>query len=177
MSGGLAKNFLMREDTPSAARSSLAAEALRRGGRLRLQVRGESMLPSLWPGDTVEIAACPFEDVRPGEIVLALREGRFFLHRLLERRGQDGFLLRGDAMPAPDPFFASTSFHGRLIRVVRAGRTIPLSGRLRPWSRALGVLLCYCGIARSLVLRVHSWRTSQALFLPASLARDPQGNR
>jgi hypothetical protein len=66
-------------------------------------------------------------------------------------------------MPAPDPFFAANSFHGRLIRVVRAGRTIPLSGRLHPWSRALGVLLCYCGIARRLVLKVHSWRTSQAL--------------
>ena len=167
----------MLEDTPSAARSSLAAEALRRGGRLRLQVRGESMLPSVWPGDTVEIAGCPLEDVHPGEIVLALREDRFFLHRLLQRCGQDGFLLRGDAMPAPDPFFASTSFHGRLIRVVRAGRTIPLSGRLRPWSRALGIVLCYCGIARRLVLKVHSWRTSQAPSLPGSLAENRQGTR
>ena len=43
------------------------------------------MLPALWPGDVVEIASCSLEDVRPGEIVLARREGRLFLHRLVGR--------------------------------------------------------------------------------------------
>jgi len=166
-----------RQESRNAERSALAADALRRDGRLRLQVRGESMLPSIWPGDAVEIADCRLEDIHPGEIVLALRDDRLFLHRFLGRRGPDGFLLRGDSMPAPDPIFPSDGFQGRLDQVTRAGRTIPLSVRLRPWSRALGVLLCYCRIVRCLALRVHSWRTSQAPPLPGSVARDRQGTR
>ena len=153
-------------------RSALAADALHSSGRLRLQVRGESMLPSVWPGDRVEIADCQLEDVHPGEIVLALRGDHLFLHRLLAHRGEDGFLLRGDSMPAPDPIFPSTAFQGRLIGIERAGRTIPLSVRLQPWSRALGVLFCYSGIARRLALKVHRWRTSQAMPLSGTLAKD-----
>jgi hypothetical protein len=150
-------------------RSALAVDALHRSGRLRLQVRGESMLPSLWPGDCVEIAERQFEDAHPGEIVLALREDRFFLHRFLAHCGEGGFLLRGDSMPAPDPIFPATAFQGRLILIVRAGRAIPLPVPMRPWSRALGVLLGYCGIARRLALRIHRWRTMQAVPLPGPL--------
>src|SRR6202163_1814360 len=95
----------------SAERSALVADALRRFGQsVRLRVHGESMLPALWPGDVVEIAGCSLEDVRPGEIVLARRDGRLFLHRLVGRfdgpSTPNGFLLRGDSMPAPDPQFA-----------------------------------------------------------------------
>ena len=164
------------QESWKAERSAIAVDALRRGGRLRLQVRGESMLPSVWPHDMVEIADCPLEDVHQGEIVLALREDRLFLHRFLGRRGQDEFLLRGDSMPAPDPIFPSTCFHGRVVQIARAGRTIPFPVKLRPWSRVLGVLLCYCGIARRLALKVHNWRTSQAKEIPGSLAKDSQGS-
>ncbi|MBZ5657187.1 MAG: S24/S26 family peptidase [Acidobacteriia bacterium] len=164
------------QESWNAKRSALAADALRRGGRLRLRVRGESMLPSVWPGDMVEIADCHLEDVHPGEIVLALREDRLFLHRFLARRGDEGFLLRGDSMAAPDPMFPLSAFQGRLVHLLRTG-TIALPVPLRPWSRALGVLLCYCGIARRFALRVHSWRTSHTIPLEGSLANDRQGAR
>jgi hypothetical protein len=165
------------QESWNAERLTLAADALRHGGRLRLQVRGESMLPSVWPGDRVEIADCQFEDVHPGEIVLALREDRLFLHRFLAHRGEDGFLLRGDSMPAPDPIFPSTAFQGRLVHIVRAGRTMLLPVPLRPWSRALGLLFCYSGIARRLALKVNNWRTSQAIPLSGTLAKDHPGPR
>jgi hypothetical protein len=74
-------------ETLTAERSTLAADVLRASGRLCLQVRGESMLPILWPRDVVEIARCSIADARPGDIVLALRGGRFFLHRFLARCG------------------------------------------------------------------------------------------
>jgi hypothetical protein len=163
------------QESWNAERSALAADALRRGRRLRLQVRGESMLPSVWPGDTVEVANGQLENVHPGEIVLALREDRLFLHRFLAHRGQDGFRLRGDSMAASDPIFPATAFQGSLVHIVRAGRTIPLPVPLRPWSRALGVLFCYCGIARRLALKFHNWRISQAPLLPGALAKDNQG--
>jgi hypothetical protein len=165
------------QESWNAQRSVLAADALHRGGRLRLQVRGESMLPAVWPGDTVEVAGCPLEDIHPGEIVLALGEDRLFLHRFLAHRGPHGFLLRGDSMAAPDPVFPSTGFQGRLVQILRAGRTIPLPVPLRSWSRALGVLFCYCGIARRLALKIHKRKTTQAIPRPGSLAKNYQGTR
>jgi len=155
-------------DDPAAAgateRSALAAEVLRRSGRLRLQVRGESMLPLLWPGDIVDITRSSLDDVRPGEIVLALRDGRFFLHRFVTRR-QSGFVLHGDSMPAPDPQFAANCFLGRLAGHARHACDGPrlnegtVASRvllpLRPWSWVLGRVLCYCGPARRLALKFH----------------------
>ena len=118
----LEKNFLTLPDTMrsswSAEGSALVAESLRASGCSRLRVRGESMLPALWPGDVVEIASCSPEDVRPGEIVLALRDGRLFLHRLLAPCKPSGFLLRGDSMPGPDPRFPPGAMLGRLVRRV-----------------------------------------------------------
>ena len=177
------KNFLTLPDTTrsswSAEGSALVADALRRSGRLRqsvrLRVHGESMLPALWPGDVVEIASCSLEDVRPGEIVLARREDRLFLHRLVGRRNDhgtpNGFLLRGDSMPGPDPQFATEALLGRLVQLVdesadegrAAAPTRPGFGL--KWfgvkgSRALGLLFCHCGVARRLALKLHSRKAS-----------------
>src|ERR1019366_10100376 len=104
------------------------ADVLRRSGHLRLQVYGESMLPALWPGDVVEIASCSREDVRPGEIVLALREGRLVLHRLVAPCTPNGFLLRGDSVPGPDPLFPSEALLGRLVRRADDGRGVSAPG-------------------------------------------------
>ena len=143
-----------------AAQSVLAADALRRTGRLRLRARGESMLPALWPGDEVELVGCNLENVHLGEIVLAHREGRFFLHRLVAREERGRFVLRGDSMPASDPSYASAALVGRLVGVLRSGRIVPL--RPRAWARPLGWLLYHCGPARRLVLRLQRLRNSWA---------------
>ena len=161
-------------------RSFLAADVLRGSGRLQLQVRGESMLPTLWPQDVVEITRCSVEDVQPGEIVLALREGRLFLHRFVARCEPAGFILLGDSMPAADPEFPEEAllgrFSGRITGWVEHGtigkmaaeqgaqhtgfgeRSYSSAGPVLPltiWRWALGRLLCYCGPARRLSLRLH----------------------
>jgi hypothetical protein len=141
-----------------AARAVLAADALSRTGRLRLRVRGESMLPALWPGDEVELVGCSLQNVSLGEIVLAHREGRLFLHRLVARQEPERFVLRGDAMPASDPSYASAALVGRLVGVLRSGRIVRL--RPRVWARPLGRLLYHCGPARRLVLRLQRLRNS-----------------
>jgi signal peptidase I len=158
----------------SAEGSALVADALNQSGRLRqrvrLRVHGESMLPALWPGDVVEIASCSPEDVRPGEIVLALRDGRLFLHRFVGRFNDpckpSGFLLRGDSMPGPDPRFPPGAMLGRLVRRVGKERGVAAVTQRR-WfavkcSRALGALFCHCGSARRLALRLHPRRTASA---------------
>jgi signal peptidase I len=163
------KNFLTVEDTAntprsswSAVRSALVADVLRGSGHLRqdvrLRVHGESMLPALWPGDVVEIASCSLKDLRPGEIVLAEREDRLFLHRLIAPCTPNGFRLRGDSMPASDPQYPPEALLGRLVRSVDERRG--LSSAIL--SRALGMLFCHCGAARRLALKLHGWRTASA---------------
>lgn len=150
----------------SAVRSALVADALRGRGHLRLRVRGESMLPSLWPGDVVEIEGCSPEDVCPGEIVLALREDRLFLHRLVAPCTANGFVLRGDSVPRSDAF-PPEALLGRLVSGSDERQGISTIA-LRPglgvnWfgitcSRGLGMLLCHCSLVRRLALKLHSRR-------------------
>ena len=169
----VAKNFLMLDDTLPVQNSSwstvgsiLVADALRGSGDLRqvvrLRVHGESMLPSLWPGDVVEIANCSLEDVRPGEVVLALRDGRLFLHRLVATQ-PNAFVLRGDSMPGPDPWFAGEAFVGRLVRDSRHNSVRDFQRRvMRILARALGLLFCYSRTSRRLALKLHSRRSAPA---------------
>lgn len=175
----LEKNFLTAEDAGIAPRmswkaevASLVAEVLR-GDRshhgasraVRLRVRGESMLPSLWPHDVVEIASCSMADLRPGEIVLAVREGRLFLHRLVAPCSPNGFRLRGDSMPACDPPYPPEALLGRLLRRVDEGQIVSFS----VFSRRLGWLFCHCGMARRLALTLHRRRNRAAGELHTTL--------
>ena len=150
----------------AAVRSALVADILRSkptlGHVLSLRVHGESMLPAIWPGDVVEIESCLLEDVRPGEIVLAMRDGQLFLHRLLAPCTQDGFLLRGDSLPGADPLFPLEALLGRLSGFADKKRSMPelalspgFGARL---SLAIGLLLCHCDLARRVALKLHSRR-------------------
>jgi signal peptidase I len=155
----------------TAVRSALVADVLRREVGLmrqlvRGEIRGESMLPALWPGDVVEIESCSLEDVEIGEIVLAQRDDRLVMHRLIARCGQNNFLLRGDSVPCPDPQLSREALLGRLVRRIDGRRSLPASplrsGFGAKWSRAAGLLLCHWGLARRLVLEVRSRRKKSA---------------
>jgi len=175
----LAKNFLTQNSATSALRlnwsaegSALVADALRRNQplptRVRLRVHGESMLPALWPGDEVEITNCSLADLRPGDIVLARREGRLFLHRFVAPYPPDGFVLRGDSMAAPDPGFPAEALLGRLA----SGVDVSYPPRLSMLSRAVGILVCHCAPARRLALKLHSMRKAAARKFQQSEADD-----
>ena len=148
-------------DCWSTQRNVLAVEGLRCGGHLRLHVRGASMLPTLYPGDVAEIESCSLDDVAPGQIVLAFREDRFFLHRFMSRNGNHGFAARGDSMPAADPSYTTEQLVGRLAAATRDGHPVSLAAR--PWTRLLGLLFCYSSIARRIALRLHHSRNFQRL--------------
>jgi Peptidase S24-like len=184
----LNKNFLTEETqrgrhiNSTRAPSALVAEALvlsaRFGRTVRLRVFGESMLPTLWPGDVVEIESCSLENVRAGEIVLAQRDDRLVMHRLLVRCGQNNFLLRGDSVACPDPPFPSQALLGRLVRRADERRGLTPSG-LHPgfgakWSRTVGMVLCHWGLARRVALKVHSrGKASARGFSTAESAATP----
>ncbi len=169
-----AQDLVKSQDSPGDSssreteRRAVAAQSLRHAGRLCLQVHGESMLPTLWPADVVEIESCQIDAVRPGEIVLAEREGCFYLHRLFAHTDQNGFILRGDSMPAPDPEFPNTAFLGRLVSGVDHVQVPTL------WSRALGQLFCHCAPARSLALSLNARRKKDSERSSGKKATNPE---
>lgn len=176
----LQQNFLMsalefqNSNDLQAVRSALVLDVLRRRDvlfqgetrSLRLRVHGESMLPALWPGDMVEIAPCSSDQVRAGDIVLAHRDGRLFLHRLRSQRSSSGLMLCGDSMPGPDAMFPADALLGRMVsREGRPSTTSIFRARLMAkLSRAVGFVLCHWSLARRVSLRVH--RRCQASLQP-----------
>lgn len=104
-------------------RSQLLAETLRRFGRARLRVTGTSMLPSLWPGDVVELVRWDASTLRKGDVVLTQREGRLYCHRLLALTRSDGRLClrtRGDHLTEEDPPVPEDALLGKVRSVHRA---------------------------------------------------------
>jgi hypothetical protein len=108
-------------------RLDLAAEVLRRFGEVRFVARGSSMIPSIYPGDVLTVRSQGIAEARHGHIVLALREGRFWAHRLIRKwRQGNRFLLatRGDALSNEDPSLDESQVLGRVTSIVRYGKPV-----------------------------------------------------
>ena len=132
-----------------------------RGSILRFKAAGESMLPAIWPGDTVEIARCAMRDLRIGDIVFSARDGRFFLHRLTSICDDSGFVLLGDSMPGPDAKYPKDALLGRMVGGVDEGFSLNVfvhRGVAAKISRILGLVLCHWNFARRIALGVHRRR-------------------
>lgn len=137
----------------------LAAEMLRCRGRVHLTAWGTSMLPSVWPGDLLTIQSVAQDEVVPGDIVLVLRDYRFFVHRLVERRQNQGgisWITRGDAMPHNDPPARASELLGRVASIRRGDRIIVPGRRVAPLHSVLGWMMCRWDRFRNLALRIHA---------------------
>jgi hypothetical protein len=137
----------------------LAAEVLRGHGTVYLKAWGTSMLPSVWPGDLLTIQSAVHDEVFPGDIVLVLRNRRFFVHRLVERqRGKDctSWITKGDAMPQNDPPAAACEMLGRVAGIRRANHSFIPSRRLSRLHSAMAWTLRRSDRFRNLTLRIHA---------------------
>lgn len=114
---------LDRSASVHAAKCELATDVLRASGTLRLQVAGWSMLPVVWPGDTLIIEGATARQICTGDIVLFGRERRLFAHRVVKTCGAPGLLTRGDAMASPDPLVSGEELLGRVCRIERNGKS------------------------------------------------------
>ena len=114
----------------------LAAASLRASGRLRMRVLGSSMLPAIRPGDIVTVRSGEPAEASPGDVVLFMRENRFFVHRVV-RSEMSGLVTRGDAVPAEDPPVQPYEFLGFVVATQRGPRLLPLAGRLLSRLKAL----------------------------------------
>jgi signal peptidase I len=142
----------------------LVAAALRAGAQTRVRVMGTSMLPALWPGDVLVVRS---QTVAPAvnEIVLFLRYGRLFAHRVLRKTGS-ALITRGDALPDPDPPVRASELLGVVVAVIRDG-----SHQLPARTPSLMQRMAALAIRRSetfyrLVLR---WRNAQLRSAGAAL--------
>ena len=111
----------------------LASEVLRSSGRLRLCVTGWSMLPTVWPGDTLVVEPVSPDQVRIGDVVVVARDGQLCQHRVVsiaEDSGNRRWITRGDALPVPDRPVLENELLGRAAYLIRAGRLIAIPTEL-----------------------------------------------
>jgi len=125
----LTGKLIVADTLPSSGevRLDLAAEVLRRFGEVRFVARGSSMIPSIYPGDLLTVRSQAIAEARYGHIVLALREGRFWAHRLIRKwRQGNHFVLatRGDALLDEDPSLDESQVLGRVTSIVRYGKPV-----------------------------------------------------
>src|SRR6266699_1943678 len=66
---------LQLEDLRAAAHRELLAEVARKFGEIRFKATGDSMLPSVLPGDLLTVRRESFSEFRNGEIVVYERDG------------------------------------------------------------------------------------------------------
>jgi Peptidase S24-like len=143
----------------------LAGEVVSTFGEVRLRVLGTSMVPSIHPGDLVSVQRAGLSEISPGEIVLYLREGRLFAHRVVTRAGsheQPLLILRGDRLRHNDPPVCVSELLGRVYLIERGERRLQPATGLSTWERMILRLLRFSDRATYLYLRLDAGR--QRLF-------------
>lgn len=140
----------------------LAKEVLRSSGRLRLQVTGWSMLPTLWPGDTLMIERAGWHGIAPGDVVLFGRDGRLFVHRVISKSDRladsPGLITQGDGMPAPDPPVSSSELLGKINLICRGSRSFRPSSRLHFPNRIVAAIVRNSVLASRILVSLRGRR-------------------
>jgi signal peptidase I len=103
-------------DARDHAGCELIAEALQVEGSVRIRLTGTSMLPAIWPGEVLAVEQPRSTSI--GDIVLFMREGRLFAHRVVER-GNGQLITRGDAVMDSDPPLSAAQALGRVTAIIR----------------------------------------------------------
>lgn len=102
-------------------------DLLRRGHAVRFQVRGDSMHPIIREHDFVQVE--PRENVRAGDVVLALAGRGLTAHRVI-RIDAATFVMRGDNATAADEQLPVSAILGVVVSVERGGKKFGVRWRL-----------------------------------------------
>lgn len=144
----------------------LTEEVVRNFGEVRLRVFGTSMVPAILPGDMVSIQQANLNEISKGEIVLFVRAGRLFVHRVTSPAGavavvgsaEPCLITRGDRLRQDDGPVTSGELLGRVVSVERNNRRIEFKSNRS--NRLMMRLLQSSDGITSLYLRLAScWRT------------------
>jgi len=120
-------------DAERTLKCELAGEVLRSFGTLRFAATGWSMLPSVWPGETLVVERVEPDQVRIGDVVVVGREGRLCAHRVIGTEGDPEnpqWITQGDGLPSPDCPVAGDELLGRVAYLIRAGKMIAVPAEL-----------------------------------------------
>jgi signal peptidase I len=143
--------------TRTELKHDLAVELLRSCGQARLPVNGSSMLPSLWPGDILEVRRQDVAKVVLGQVVVFERDARLVVHRVIRRVRRDGCTLlitRGDRCWRPDAPVSGKELLGCVEVVERGDRRFQPS--LTLWA-GLGSIICRWDTGARAVGRFMRW--------------------
>jgi signal peptidase I len=122
-----------RSAAEGTLKCELAVEVLRSFGTLRFAATGWSMLPSVWPGETLVVERVQPDQVHIGDVVVVGREGRLCAHRVIgteDTPGNRQWITQGDAMAAPDRPVAGSDLLGRVAYLIRAGKLVAVPAKL-----------------------------------------------
>ena len=136
----------------------VSAQLLRGGYGIRFRAEGESMHPTIRHGELVTVAPAGPADIEADDIVLCRNRRGIVAHRVvrIEPRGQgrDAFVLCGDAPAAGEEDVTPQQVVGRLVSVVRRGRSIDPGSR--PTRLARTTSLCVARL-KGLKGRLKVW--------------------
>jgi hypothetical protein len=149
----------------SAVKCELAMDVLRSFGTLRFAATGWSMLPSIWPGETLVIERVEPDLVRIGDMVLVGRGGRLCAHRVVGIAG-DGqnrqWITRGDALLVPDRPVAGNELLGRVRYLIRAEKCIAVPTELSVLAKVVAKIVRRSFFAARALVYLHRMvRTSE----------------
>jgi signal peptidase I len=136
----------------------LAAEVLRSSGKLRLGVTGCSMLPTVWPGDTLVVERVSPDQIRIGDVVVIARDGKLCEHRVVsipEEAGNRRWITRGDALPVPDRPVLESELLGRASYLIRAGKLIAVPAELNVVEQLIAKILQNSAPAARALVYLH----------------------
>jgi hypothetical protein len=111
--------------------AGLIADLLRSGLGVRFRATGTSMFPTIVPGENVVAEPVRAADLRTGDVVLFMIEGRLRAHRLVgiesDSRSSAKFVMRGDNLDLCDLPVDASAILGKLVCVERLWWKVPLS--------------------------------------------------
>ena len=142
-----------------ARKCELVDEVLRSFGTVRLKVTGCSMLPSVWPGDTLIIERRDVQEVAVGDILLYRRKTGLVAHRVVsahDSQGRSRIGVRGDAFPGQGELLFRSEILGTVSQIVRGKKSIILPSPLKYPHRLMGILTWHSDSFARLAFYVHS---------------------
>ncbi len=141
-----------------ALKCELAADVVRTFGSLRFAATGWSMLPSVWPGETLLVDRVAPDQVRIGDVVLVGREGRLCAHRVVGTAGDSQnprWITQGDALPVPDPPVAANELLGRIAYSIRAGERVAVPAELSGLAKMIAKIVRRSFLAARALVYFH----------------------
>ena len=144
-----------------AVKCELAGEVLCSSGSLQLRATGRSMVPAIWPGDTLVIERANPNAIAEGDIAMFTTEHRFVAHRVVAKECAPGgpkLHTQGDAVSRPDSPVAASNLIGKVSSIVRQGKHLEPRRHLSFSERAVATVFRHSKIAARVVVGIHGLR-------------------